>query len=851
MGLKTNLFRCRDAKRWSGLGLTGQRRILHWPTTAEFRTLAMVLSGFILPFVWMVPTACAQEIDFAHDVVPILKRNCVHCHGGTQAEGGFSLNSRDAVADSGHVDFDSPGDSYLLELIQSDDPDMQMPPPDRPRMSDQEVDVLRRWIEEGTQWEVGFTFKLKTYEPPLRPRNPKLPAARNGRNHPLDRILDHYLAERSLSVPAPIDDAAFLRRVSLDLGGLLPTETQIDAFVSDRNPHKRTELIDSLLTDEILYADHWLTFFNDLLRNDYSGTGFITGGRKQISEWLYESLRVNKPFDVMVRELIAPASDASRGFIDGIKWRGEVSAGQTLPIQFSQSISQSFLGINMKCASCHDSFVDRWKLTDAYGLAAIYANEKLELHRCDKPTGTIAQAAWVFPELGQIDPDAPRDERLRQLAKLMTHPENGRFSRTIVNRLWYRLMGRGLVHPLDAMQTEPWSEDLLDYLAVHLVEHDYDLKETLRLIATSSAYQSQSEVADEPAVGSDYVYRGPRSKRMTAEQFMDNVWQLTGSAPRKYDAPVIRRSSSSAESEARQPDNLAEVSGQWIWGPLNNGTVPAQQTILLRKSIQLPAEVKSGGAVITCDNAYQLFVNGKQISSGNDWSNPQAVQLHEALKQGGNQIVVIAKNEGNAPNAAGLFMQAYLELTDETVVNFQTDQTWEFNLSLPQPTNQQLGPIEGDWARVTIVPALPVWTNVIRERCLVMLAELIMGSDGMPMVRASLMKNTALMKSLGRPMREQIVSMRPDRVTTLEAIDLANEPTLANAFAVGAQRLIERCEGDADRIVRSLFRAALTREPTDLERELILEMLGDEPEPAAVQDAMWAVCMLPEFFLVR
>ena len=83
----------------------------------------------------------------------------------------------------------------------------------------------------------------------------------------------------------------------------------------------------------------------------------------------------------------------------------------------------------------------------------------------------------MFPELGQIDPQAPRDERLKQLAALLTDPQNGRFTRTIVNRLWHRLMGRGIVHPVDAMQTEPWSADLLDYLAVDLADNGYDLKQ--------------------------------------------------------------------------------------------------------------------------------------------------------------------------------------------------------------------------------------------------------------------------------------------------------------------------------------------------------------------------------------
>ncbi|MFN9913921.1 MAG: DUF1549 domain-containing protein, partial [Pirellulaceae bacterium] len=221
----------------------------------------------------------------------------------------------------------------------------------------------------------------------------------------------------------------------------LPEAAEVQAFLDDPRPDKRQRWLESRLADDVAYADHWLTFWNDWLRNDYSGTGFITGGRSQISRWLYQSLIDNKAFDRFTRELIAPESDDCRGFIDGIRWRGDVSAGQTVEIQFAQSVSQSFLGINMKCASCHDSFIDRWKLSDADGLASIYAPKPLEIYRCDKATGQAAKPSWLFPELGQVDPEASPPERLKQLAELMTSPRNGRFARTIVNRLWYQLMG--------------------------------------------------------------------------------------------------------------------------------------------------------------------------------------------------------------------------------------------------------------------------------------------------------------------------------------------------------------------------------------------------------------------------
>ena len=128
----------------------------------------------------------------------------------------------------------------------------------------------------------------------------------------------------------------------------MPTPEQRAEFLKDDRPDKRALLVRRLLDDDIAYAEHWLTFWNDLLRNDYTGTGFITGGRKQITGWLYESLVSNKPYDQFVRELIAPGEEAV-GFIQGIRWRGNVNSSQSQEIQFAQNVSQAFLGINLKC----------------------------------------------------------------------------------------------------------------------------------------------------------------------------------------------------------------------------------------------------------------------------------------------------------------------------------------------------------------------------------------------------------------------------------------------------------------------------------------------------------------------
>jgi len=619
-----------------------------------------------------VPRAtCAKQVDFAHDVVPVLRQYCGECHTGDKRQGGFSLNTRETLlagGDSGAAVV--PGDaaaSALVRRITSDDESLQMPP-EGDRVPADQVALLVRWIAEGVPWEAGFAFKKAGYQPPLRPRRPELPPVVDGREHPLDRLIDDYYAQHEIPRPQPADDAVFLRRVYLDVIGLLPRPEEAKAFLEDQAPKKRERLVHELLGRDTDYAEHWLTFWNDLLRNDYSGTGFITGGRKQITRWLYQSLLENKPYDQLVRELIAP-TPASEGFIEGIRWRGNVNSSQTQEIQFAQNTSQAFLGINMKCASCHNSFIDRWTLAETYGLAAVYATGKLEIHRCDKPTGRHAQAAWIFPSLGEIDAAAPQPQRLKQLAGLMTHSENGRFTRTIVNRLWHRLMGRGIVHPVDAMHTQPWHEDLLDYLATHHADHGYDLKETIALICTCEAYQAVMPARRQPGGEGQYVFRGPVPRRMTAEQFLDAVWQITAAAPNQPHADVQR----AAEGQEKKP----------------------------------------------------------------------------------------------------------------------------------------------------------------------------------PMVRASLMKNNAFLRALGRPTRDQIVTMRPNELTTLEAIDLANEPMLADAIGRGAERLLAEYPDSPQALIQWVFASALTRPPTGGELSLARDLLSDQPQRHNVEDLLWSVMMLPEFQLIR
>jgi hypothetical protein len=637
-------------------------------------------------------TASAAPVDFAHDIAPIIKRRCASCHTDGTYKGSLSLDTREALLKSetvvpGHAD-----QSDLYERITTDDADTRMPPKGK-RLTSAEVAIVKRWIDEGAAWPDEISFKKDEYVPPLKPRQVKLPPARPGLEHPIDRVLAEYYRREKVSPPEPLDDTAFIRRVYLDIVGLLPPVDELEAFLNSSEGDKRQRLVARLLDDNTAYADHWMSFWNDLLRNDYRGTGFTDGGRVQITSWLYQSLLANKPYDEFVRELISP-TEASGGFIYGIKWRGRVNASQVREIQFSQNVSQVFFGVNMKCASCHDSFIDRWKLEQAYSLAAVIAEEPLEIHRCDKATGNIAVAGFLWPELGTIDASATKEARLEQLASLVTHPENGRFQRTIVNRLWQRLMGRGIVHPVDVMANRPWSDDVLDYLANYLVENDYDLKRLIEHVVSSRAYQSQTAAQEDDAPGSDYVFRGPELKRLTAEQFVDAVWAITDTRPDKIVAPIY----------------------------------PGQPQAKVKNK---PADIKKAEPA-------------------------------------------------------------------------------EKKVTIP-PEQRRTAP-----------------------------------------VRAALVNSDLLMRSLGRPNREQVVTTRPEELTTLQALDLSNGEILTELLAKGAANLIKaKPQAGGQELIERIYLQALSRKPTSDELAVALEVVGEKPTPDGVADLLWMVFMLPEFQLIR
>jgi len=753
------------------------------------------------------------RIDYYRDVKPILSARCYACHGNGTKLGGFQIDLREGFLKGGQthpvIHIGKSSDSFLIKLVSGGIPGRIMPARGR-RLTAAEIGILKAWIDQGLSFGKS---SVAAWVAPLAPRHPTLPPARPGIPNPIDRLLRAYFTvHRPSSIVTIVDDRVFARRAYLDLIGLLPTPAEIHEFVTDKRPDKRAKLAQKLLTDNQNYAEHWLTVWNDMLRNDYAGTGYIDGGRKQITSWLYNALATNMPYDRFVTELVNPTRE-SEGFTRGIVWRGVVNASQTPEMQCAQNIGQVFMGVNLKCASCHNSFINNWKLADAYGLAGIYADKPLEMVRCDKPTGQLAAVKFIYSDLGEIDPAAPRAKRLEQLAEVITSKKNGRLARTIVNRIWAKLMGRGLVEPADEMDNRPWNPDLLDWLASDFADRGYDMRRLMLTIVTSKAYQMPAmALKSERAEG--FVFSGPAVKRMSAEQFDDAVSSLTGVWQQSASRIQIARGMVSL------PNGRSAI--KFTSGVMKSGSVDIDVDVTGAQALCLV--VTDGGDGVDFDWA--------------DWADPRLVGPDGEIKltsipwrsaSTGYGTVQIGKSVVEKPILLGekTYTDGIGTHANSIITYLLPKGVTRFRCTAGPDANGIASPVSKTSVNLFVVT----------------------GDRSLVEARAALAVADPLLRALGRPNREQVVTQRATVATTLQALELTNGSTLSSSLKQGAKKWAAE-SGSPSGIVSRLIESALSRPPTLAELQTALNLLDPRVTPEALEDLLWAVTMLPEFQLV-
>jgi mono/diheme cytochrome c family protein len=550
-------------------------------------SLALVWAAALVARAAPQASAPATAVDYKRQVQPIIATHCLECHSKDRRKGGLSLATYDDILEGGRngpvVRPSNGAGSLIVHRLSGTTDDAQMPKDEDP-LEPAQIALVKTWIDQGARETPASPPAAAPWEATLFLGRPSLPAiVWPAWSSPLDRFVSAHLRIEGRSVaPNAVADALFARRVYLDTWGLPPSPAELQSFLADRNPAKRAALVKTLLADNDKYAAHWISLWNDLLRNEDGVTYFSeTAGRKSITPWLVTALKSNLPYDQFVRKLVNPATPADpEGFINGVNWRGETSAAVTPWMQASQNTAQVFLGINLKCNACHDSFISKWKLKDAYALAAYFSPDpKLQLYRCDVAQNRFAEPAFLFPEIGQAPASTTLADRRAAAAATFTDPRNGRLPRTLVNRIWHRLFGRGIVANPDEMDGRPWSPALLDFLASDFVDHGYDVKHLIETILTSRAYQMPAVPRTSEPSARDYVFAGPEVRRLTAEQFADAVGAITG----EWNVSPGQASAATGGVHARDyqvaSSNLTRALGRPIRDQVNSTRVTQASTL--------------------------------------------------------------------------------------------------------------------------------------------------------------------------------------------------------------------------------------------------------------------------------
>ena len=553
---------------------------------------------------------------FDEKVAPLLARNCLECHGGSIRKGGLNLASEKAARAGGDggdpIEPGKPQESLLWEQIESDEM-----PKGRPKMSAAEKEVVKRWIADGATWGtpeidpfVATTDRRAGYDwwslqPIQRPELPAVKAASWPRND-LDRFVLAKLESKGLKPSAEADRRTLIRRLSFDLIGLPPEPDDVEKFIADESKDAYEKLVDRLL-DSPHHGERWARHWLDVVRFGES-QGYernrIRENAWRYRDWVIDSFNRDRPYDEFMRLQIAGDvlnpkdldSLIATGYHVSGTWdqvaHNEGSETMKKATRWDEledlvgTFGQTFLGLSIQCARCHDHKFDPITQKEYYQVAALFGgihqeekereNIKLPasgaakfsgvahvpitrqpppfalLDRGDhrKPLGVVRPAALkslsgLPGDLG-LARDAPEAERRVALSRWLTDPRNPLPARVMVNRIWYYHIGRGLVEtPSDFGYNggRPSHPDLLDYLASHFIEGGWKIKDLHRLIVTSATYRQASQVRNETAQAIDaddqLLWRANR-RRLEGEALRDASLAVAGTLNRQVGGPSYR-----------------------------------------------------------------------------------------------------------------------------------------------------------------------------------------------------------------------------------------------------------------------------------------------------------------------
>jgi len=349
----------------------------------------------------------------------------------------------------------------------------------------------------------------------------------------IDQLAFSKLRQLGIPPSSLCDDATFIRRVSIDIAGRLPTVAEVEQFLADPDPSKRDRLVDRLV-DSPGYADYFANKWSTILRNKRRNGNDIPYTYK-FHAWIRRAFRENMPYDQFVRSVLTATGDPETH--PPVAWYREVRTSN----QQMEDVAQLFLGMRMACAKCHHHPFERWSQQDYYGFEAFFSQVGL---KNSKFNPNVNQPDMVFLKTGaptaknprtQLDVKpaglggesleiSPWEDARQYLVDWMAAPENPYFAKALVNRYWKHFLGRGIVDPEDDMRVTnpPSNPELLDALTKHFRDHRFDLKDLVRTICKSSVYQLSSEPTESNA-SDQQNYSSFYPRRMSAEVLYDSV----------------------------------------------------------------------------------------------------------------------------------------------------------------------------------------------------------------------------------------------------------------------------------------------------------------------------------------
>lgn len=358
----------------------------------------------------------------------------------------------------------------------------------------------------------------------------------------IDQQIDARLRSEGVKAAELADDAEFVRRVYLDLHGLVPTHEQVKTFVADAKPDKRARLVDALLADAQYgryLADMWQGYLISPLADDATKRG------DRLRDWLAAEFNT-KHWDQIATDLITATGKMEDNAAVTYLIEGRLPRG--VP-EMTDLTTRFFMGLRLNCAQCHDHPFAKWTQEDFWGMAAFFtqiqtpkrAKQVYEKGVVDDPTLTLANLKTAGELDGFIKSEptflggqklSPQKKSTNRaaLAEWLTEPKNPFFARAMANRTWWRLMGRGIVTPVDDIHeaNKASHPELLDLLARRFAESGYDLKALTRAIVLSRAYQRTSQAAADASSKQAALFGRMSIKVLSAGQLYDSLETIAG-----------------------------------------------------------------------------------------------------------------------------------------------------------------------------------------------------------------------------------------------------------------------------------------------------------------------------------